>query len=68
MENLKFIEEALRLSGIHDNMILPNTINISGEFISENDVFGNDVLEKINRIKITINFEAQLDKMIATNL
>ena len=68
MENLKFIEEALRLSGIHDNMILPNTINISGEFIPENDVFGNDVLEKINRIKITINFEAQLDKMITTNL
>ena len=68
MENLKFIEEALRLSGIHDNMILPNTINISGEFISENDVFGNDVLEKINRIKITINFEAQLDKIITTNL
>ena len=68
MENLKFIEEALRLSGIHDNMILPNTINISGEFISENDVFGNDVLEKINRIKITIDFEAQLDKMITTNL
>ena len=68
MENLKFIEEALRLNGIHDNMILPNTINISGEFISDNDVFGNDVLEKINRIKITINFEAQLDKMITTNL
>ena len=68
MENLKFIEEALRLNGIHDNMILPNTMNISGEFISENDVFGNDVLEKINRIKITINFEAQLDKMITTNL
>lgn len=68
MENLKFIEEALRLNGIHDNMILPNTINISGKFISENDVFGNDVLEKINRIKITINFEAQLDKMITTNL
>ena len=41
---------------------------ISGEFISENDVFGNDVLEKINRIKITINFEAKLDKMITTNL
>ena len=68
MENWKFIEEALRLSGIHGNMILPNTINISGEFISENDVFGNDVLEKINRIKITINFEAQLDKIITTNL
>ena len=68
MENLKFIEEALRLSGIHDNMILPNTINISGEFISENDILGNDVLEKINRIKITINFEAQLGKMITTNL
>ena len=68
MENLKFIEEALRLSGIHDNMILPNTMNISGKFISENDVFGNDVLEKINRIKITINFEAKLDKMITTNL
>ena len=64
----KFIEEALRLNGIHDNMILPNTINISGEFISDNDVFGNDVLEKINRIKITINFEAHLDKMITTNL
>ena len=68
MENLKFIEEALRLNGIHDNMILPNTINISGKFISENNVFVNDVLEKINRIKITINFEAQLDKMITTNL
>ena len=68
MENLKCIEEALRLNGIHDSMILPNTMNISGEFISENDVFGNDVLEKINRIKITINFEAQLDKMITTNL
>ena len=68
MENLKLIEEALHRIGIHDNMILPDTINISGEFISENDVFGNDVLEKINRIKITINFEAQLDKMITTNL
>ena len=65
---MKLIEEALHRIGIHDNMILPDTINISGEFISENDVFGNDVLEKINRIKITINFEAKLDKMITTNL
>ena len=68
MENLKLIKEALHRIGIHENMILPDTINISGEFISENDVFGNDVLEKINRIKITINFEAKLDKMITTNL
>ena len=38
MENLELIEESLHRVGIHDNMILPDTINISGEFISENGV------------------------------
>lgn len=63
MENLELIEQVLHRIGIHDNMILPDTINISGEFISENGVF-----KKIDRIKITINFEVQLDKIATANL
>lgn len=55
MENLKLIEEALRLLGIHDNMILTDTMNISGEFIVD-----DGVLKRIDRIKITVDFEVQL--------
>ena len=63
MENLNFIEEALRLLGIHDNMILSDTMNISGEFIT-----GNGMPKRIDRIKITVDFEVQLCKMTTTNL
>lgn len=63
MENLKLIEEALRLLGIHDNMILTDTMNISGEFIVD-----DDVLKRIDRIKITVDFEVQLGEMTTTNL
>lgn len=63
MENLKLIEEALRLLGIHDNMILTDTMNISGKFIT-----GNGMLKRIDRIKITVNFEVQLGEMTTTNL
>lgn len=63
MENLKLIEEALRLLGIHDNMILTDTMNISGEFIVD-----DGVLKKIDRIKITVDFEVQLGEMTTTNL
>ena len=55
MENLKLIEEALRLLGIHDNMILTDTMNITGNFIVE-----NGCLARIDRIKITVDFEVQL--------
>lgn len=63
MENLKLIEEAFRLLGIHDNMILTNTMNISGEFIVD-----DGVLKRIDRIKITVDFEVQLGEMTTTNL
>lgn len=55
MENLKLIEEALRLLGIHDNMILIDTMNIAGNFIVE-----DGCLTRIDRIKITVDFEVQL--------
>ena len=63
MENLKLIEEALRLLGIHDNMILADTMNISGEFIVD-----DGVLKRIDRIKITVDFEVKLGEMTTTNL
>ena len=63
MENLKLIEEALRLLGIHDNMILTDTMNISGEFIVD-----DGALKRIDRIKITVDFEVQLGEMTTTNL
>lgn len=63
MENLKLIEEALRLFGIHDNMILTDTVNITGNFIVE-----NGCLKRIDRIKITVDFEVQLGEMATTNL
>ena len=63
MENLKLIEEALRLLGIHDNMILSDTMNISGEFIGQ-----DGVLKRIDRIKITVDFEVKLGEMTTTNL
>lgn len=56
MENLKFIEEALRLLGINDNMILTDTMNIAGNFIVDDD----GCLTRIDRIKITVDFEVQL--------
>ena len=63
MGNSKLIEEALRLLGIHDNMILTDTMNISGEFIVD-----DCVLKRIDRIKITVDFEVQLGEMTTTNL
>ena len=63
MENLKLLEEALRLLGIHDNMILSDTMNISGEFIVEDGVW-----KRIDRIKITVDFEVKLGEMTTTNL
>lgn len=64
MENLKLIEEALRLLGIHDNMILTDTMNIVGNFIVEDD----GCLTRTDRIKITVDFECQLGEMTTTNL
>ena len=63
MENLKLIEEALRLLGIQDNMILIDTMNIAGNFIVE-----DGFLTRIDRIKITVDFEVQLGEMTTTNL
>ena len=63
MGNLKLIEEALRLLGIHDNMILTDTMNIAGNFIVE-----DGCLTRIDRIKITVDFEVKLGKMTTTNL
>ena len=61
MENLKLIEEALRLLGIHDNMILTDTMNIAGNFIVE-----DGCLTRIDRI--TVDFEVQLGETTTTNL
>lgn len=55
MENIRVLEEALRLIGIHDNMILSDTMNISGNFIME-----NRMLKSIERMKITVEFEVNL--------
>lgn len=55
MENIRVLEEALRLIGIHDNMILSDTMNISGNFIME-----NGMLERVERMKITVEFEVNL--------
>ena len=63
MKNLKLIEEALRLLGIQDNMILTDTMNIAGNFIVE-----DGFLTRIDRIKITVDFEVQLGEMTTTNL
>lgn len=38
MENLKLIEDALRLLGIQDNMILSDTMNITGNLLLMMDV------------------------------
>ena len=63
MENLKLIEEALRLLGIHDNMILTDTMNIAGNVIVD-----DGCLTRIDRMKITVDFEVQLGEMTTTNL
>ena len=55
MENLEIIKEALQRLGINENMILSDTMNISGRFIPE-----NEIPEKIERIKITVEFEAKI--------
>lgn len=55
MENLKLIEETLRLFGIRDNMILSDTINISGDFIAK-----DGGLTRVDRIKVIVDFEVQL--------
>ena len=55
MENIRVLEEALLLIGIHDNMILSDTMNISGNFIME-----NGMLKSIERMKITVEFEVNL--------
>ena len=63
MENLKLIEETLRLFGIRDNMILSDTINISGDFIAK-----DGGLTRVDRIKVIVDFEVQLGEMTTTNL
>ena len=55
MENLKMIEQALKLVGVDDNMIVTDTMNISGSFIVE-----DEPLKRLERIKITIDFEGDL--------
>lgn len=55
MENLKMIEQALKLVGVDDNMIVTDTMNISGSFIVE-----DEPLKRLERIKITIDFEVDL--------
>ena len=55
MENLKMIEQALKLVGVDDNMIVTDTMNISGSFIVE-----DEPLKRVERIKITIDFEVDL--------
>lgn len=55
MENIRVLEEALLRIGIHDNMILSDTMNISGNFIME-----NGMLKSIERMKITVEFEVNL--------
>lgn len=55
MESIRTLEEALRLIGIHDNMILSDTMNIYGNFIME-----NGMLERIDRMKIIVEFEVSL--------
>ena len=55
MENLKMIEQALKLVGVDDYMIVTDTMNISGSFIVE-----DEPLKRLERIKITIDFEVDL--------
>ena len=55
MENLQMIEQALKLIGIDDNMIVTDTMNISGQFIVD-----HDVPERIDRMKITVTFEVKI--------
>ena len=55
MENLQMIEQALKLLGIDDNMIVTDTMNISGSFFVDD---GN--LKRLDRIKIIIDFEVDM--------
>ena len=57
MENMQKIENYLHIFGVRDNMILPNTINISGNFI-----YGDEEIKGIKRMKIKIEFEVDLIK------
>ena len=46
MENMKKIENYLNIFGIRDNMILPNTINISGNFIYSGEEIKGEEIKK----------------------
>ena len=60
MENVKKIENYLNIFGIRDNMILPDTINISGNFIYIGEEIKGEEIKKIERMKIKIEFEVKL--------
>ena len=60
MENMKKIENYLNIFGIRDNMILPDTINISGNFIYSGEEIKGEEIKKIDRMKIKIEFEVKL--------
>ena len=60
MENMKKIENYLNIFGIRDNMILPDTINISGNFIYIGEEIKGEEIKKIERMKIKIEFEVKL--------
>ena len=55
MENLQMIEQSLKLLGIDDNMIVTETMNISGSFIVE-----GGHLKILDRIKIIVDFEVDM--------
>ena len=60
MENMKKIENYLNIFGIRDNMILPDTINISGNFTYSGEEIKGEEIKKIERMKIKIEFEVKL--------
>ena len=60
MENMKKIENYLNIFGIRDNMILSDTINISGNFIYSGEEIKGEEIKKIERMKIKIEFEVKL--------
>ena len=60
MENMKKIENYLNIFGIRDNMILPDTINISGNFIYSGEAIKGEEIKKIERMTIKIEFEVKL--------
>lgn len=55
MKNLETIKQFLLFLGIENQMIIPETINISGGFITE-----NGMLTRLERMKTIIEFEVDL--------